>query len=461
MLAAARGRARQGRPYNPSVTETLDSLKAELAEFIAIPSVSADPEKQDAVRHAAEWVRNRIRRAGGEAELVPWGDRPLVIGEVRASQAPEKAPTILCYGHFDVQPPDPLELWDSPPFVLDERDGWLYARGIADDKGQLFMLLEAARVLAAAGDLPVNLRFACDGEEEIGGHSIVDWIAGDTRGADAAIVFDGGMAKRDVPAFNIAVRGLCYFHVTVRTGERDLHSGVFGGAALNAMHALMQTLSAVLPRDGRVREELRAGVTPAAAEEIAGWSVMPTGEEELAAAGVHGADAGAAEEFYARTWAEPSVDVHGIAGGSPVLIKTVIPVEACANLSIRLVGGQDPAAIAATVEQLLREAAPGGATVEVKLQSSSPAGLVSPDAKAVVLAQDAFEHVLGVRPLLIRTGGAIPLVSALAARGVPTIVTGFSLNESNIHSPNERIPAPYLPLGVDTAAELYRRLGDL
>ena len=250
-----------GGLHSPAVElPPFESLVAELAELIAIPSVSADPAHQADVAAAAEWVADRIRRAGGTAEVIPWGERPLVVGEIRASQSAETAPTILCYGHFDVQPPDPLELWESAPFDLVERDGWLYARGVADDKGQLYMLLKAAELLAAAGELPVNLRFACDGEEEIGGHSIVDWIAADDRGADAAIVFDSGMVERDVPGFNIAVRGLCYFHVKVRTGTRDLHSGMYGGASLNAMHALMQTLSAVLPRDGRLPEPLRAGI---------------------------------------------------------------------------------------------------------------------------------------------------------------------------------------------------------
>ncbi len=439
----------------------LETPESELAEWIAIPSVSADPDHQGDVRRAAEWVRDRVRLAGGEAELVEWGERPLVIGEVRASVFPESAPTILCYGHFDVQPPDPLELWESPPFELAERDGWLYGRGVADDKGQLFMLLKAAELLAAAGELPVNLRFACDGEEEIGGHSIVDWLAQDTRGADAAVVYDGGMVSRDVPAFTLAVRGLCMLHVTVRTGERDLHSGVYGGASLNAVHALMQTLGGVMPHDGRVPDALRAGVISPPAAEIAAWESMPHGADELAAAGSIPADAAAAREFYLRTWAEPSVDVHGIAGGSPVLVKTVIPVEARANVSIRLVGGQDHDAIAATMERLLREAAPHGAEVEVLLRSKSPAGLIPADAKAVQLGLDAFEHVLGVRPLLNRSGGAIPLVSALARQGVPTILTGFALNESNVHSPNERLVADYLPLGVETSCELFHRLGEL
>ncbi len=438
-----------------------DTLVAELSELIAIPSVSADPAHDADVIAAADWVADRIRRAGGEAQVLPWNERPLVVGEVRASEGAETAPTILCYGHFDVQPPDPLELWESAPFDLVERDGWLIARGIADDKGQLYMLLKAAELLAAAGALPVNLRFACDGEEEVGGHSIVDWIAADHRGADAAIVFDGGMVERDVPGFNVAVRGLCYFHVKVRTGARDLHSGVYGGAALNAMHALLQTLSAVLPHGGRLPEPLRAGIVAASDVELEGWKTLPAGSAEIAAAGSRPADPAAGDEFYLRTWAEPSVDVHGILGGSPVLQKTVIPVEAEANVSIRLVGDQDPAVIASAFEALLRGAAPEGTEVDVTMLSTAPPGHIAADARAVVLGLDAFEEVLGVRPLLVRTGGAIPLVSELAARGVPTVLTGFALNESNVHSPNERIPAAYLPLGIETVAAVYRHLARL
>jgi acetylornithine deacetylase/succinyl-diaminopimelate desuccinylase-like protein len=439
----------------------LEELKAELAELIAIPSISADPAHQGDVLRAAEWVRDRIRAAGGAAELVPWGERPLVIGEIRASSRADTAPTILCYGHFDVQPADPLELWETPPFELVERDGWLCARGLADDKGQLYMLLKAAELLAAAKELPVNVRFACDGEEEIGGHSIVDWLEADDGAMDAAVVFDGGMVKRDVPAFNIAVRGLVYFHVKVRTGERDLHSGIYGGSALNATHALMETLNGVLPRFGRVPEELRKGVVEPGQEEVAAWASLPQGTEELDEVGARPADDSAAAEFYRRTWAQPAVDVHGIQSGSPILQKTVIAVEAEANVSIRLVGNQDPDEISEAFERLLREAAPTGAIVEIERWSSAPPGLVDADAAALRLAADAFEHVLGARPLLVRSGGAIPLVSALAGRGIATVVSGFSLNESNIHSPNERLLAEYLPQGIETMCEVFRRLGSL
>jgi acetylornithine deacetylase/succinyl-diaminopimelate desuccinylase-like protein len=443
------------------VAPPLETLAGELAELIAIPSLSADPNHAGDVVAAAEWVAARVRSAGGEAEVVDWSGRPLVVGEVRASRDADRAPTVLCYGHVDVQPPDPLELWHSPPFELTERDGWLVARGIVDDKGQLFMLLKATELLAAAGELPVNVRFACDGEEEIGGHSIVDWLAADERGADVALVFDSGMQRPDHPEFNVAMRGLCYLHVEVRTGARDLHSGMYGGAALNAMHALTQTLAAVLPRDGRLPEPLRAGIVPPGAEELAGWAELQPGAEALAEQGATPADERAAEELYVRTWAEPSLDVHGIAGGSPTLIKTVLPVHAEANLSIRLVSGQDPDAIAETLGRLLRDAAPAGAELAVTVQSKNPPALVPADAAPLRLALDVFEEVVGRRPLLVRSGGSIPLVAALVERGIPPIVTGFALPDSNLHSPNERLRAEYLPLGVRAATALLTRFGAL
>ena len=431
----------------------------ELSELIAIPSVSADSARAGDVERAAEWLAGFIRGAGGSAEVRETSTQPLILGDLPASNG--SAPTVLVYGHVDVQPPDPLELWESEPFALEERDGWLYGRGVVDDKGQLYMLARAAADLAAAGELQVNVRFACDAEEETGGHQIVDFLAADERGADAALIFDSGMTTRGVPEFAVAVRGLVYFHLTVRTGDRDLHSGVFGSAALNATHALMKILSSVQGQDGRLPEPLRAGIVPPTDEELAAWAELVPGEQMLAEAGAQPVDPRATEEFYLRTTAEPSLEVNGILGGSPTLQKTVLPVQAEANISIRLAPGQDVEQIGRALEQLLRDAAPEGAELDVQRLSSAPAALVPPDTPAIQLAQDAFEQTMGRRPLLVRSGGTLPIVPALVDKGIPTIVTGFATPESSIHSPNERLLAEYMPLGIETAKELYRRLAAL
>ena len=438
-----------------------EALVVELAELIAIPSVSADAEHADDVRRAAEWVAARIEAMGGSVEIQERGGRPLVIGEVRASTG-DDARTVLAYAHLDVQPPDPLELWESDPWTLVEKDGSLVARGIADDKGHLFMLLEATRLLAAAGELPVDVRFAIDAEEEIGGTSVVDWVQEDTGPVDVALILDGGYATETLPSFCTALRGLCYFHVTVRTGERDLHSGLYGGAALTAPHALMQMLAAVMPGpNGLLPEPLREGIVPATEAEIAGWAALPGGADELSSHGARPVDPQATDDFYLRTTAEPAVTVNGFESGSPRLQKTVLPVEAIANVSIRLAPGQTTAAIGPVFERLLREAAPDGADVEIELLASAPAALVSPDDPAIRLGQEAFERVIGARPLLLRVGGSLPVMSALEERGVPTILTGFDLPEGNIHSPNERFRVEHIALGVETAKELYKSLAKL
>ena len=438
-----------------------ESWLAELAAWLAIPSVSADPSHRADVRRAGEWVRDFLRSSGGDADLVDWHGQPLVLGELRASAAAADAPTVLCYGHFDVQPADPLELWESPPFEATVRDGWLYARGAADDKGQLFMLLKAAAELARARELPVNVRFLCDGEEEVIGTSAVEYLATDERRADAAVVFDSGFHRRGVPVFNVATRGLCHFHVRVVTAARDLHSGMFGGAALNATHALLEVLAAVVPRDGVLPDELRAGVAAPTETELADWSRLSPGADVLAAQGARPADPAAAAAFYRRTWAEPAVDVHGLAGGSPDVQKTIVPSVAEANVSVRLAPGQDVGRIAAAFESLLRAAAPPRAAVELTRTASSPPGLVDPDSHVVRLGLDAFEHVLGVRPLLVRGGGTLPIVPALVANGIPTLLTGFDLPEGNAHAPNERISLELVELGEASARELFRRLAQL
>src|SRR5918996_1859640 len=274
----------------------------ELSDWLRIPSVSADPAHADDVRRAGDWVCDFVRAAGGACELVATDTFPLAVGEIPAASGAADAPTVLLYGHFDVQPPAPLDLWDSEPFEPEVRDGYLYGRGAVDDKGNAYLLLKAARLLAEEGALPVNVRVAFDGEEEVGGHSIVDFLADDERGADACLIFDSGMPREDVPSFDLAVRGLAYFHVTLRSAAGDLHSGVFGGAALKAVHALMQTLEAVVA----VPDELRAGVVPPTAEEVASWDELDPGASVLAAAGAKPMDASAAGELYARTFGAPA-----------------------------------------------------------------------------------------------------------------------------------------------------------
>jgi acetylornithine deacetylase/succinyl-diaminopimelate desuccinylase-like protein len=434
----------------------------ELREFIAIPSVSADPAHQDDVRKAAEWVRDFVKRSGGEAELVPYGERDLVIGDIPANaNGGGAAPTVMIYGHFDVQPPAPLDLWDSPPFELSERDGWYYARGIADDKGQLFTLLKAAQLLREQNALPVNIRVVSDGEEEIGGHSVVDFLEGDERGADVCIIFDGGMTRAEQPEFGLATRGLVAYQLKVRTGERDMHSGYYGGAALNAIHVLMQGLSAVTARDGLLPDQLRVGRAPLSQAEVDSLKSLPKGWEMLDDAGATPLDARAAEDFYDRTWAEPSLDVNGIRGGKPEFVNTTLIVEAEARFTLRLAPGQDPETIAASAEKLIRAAMPESAQVELIRENSAAPGVFSADSPAIQLGLEAFKKATGVRPLLVRVGGTLPIYPALAAKGIPTIGTGFALRESNVHSPNERLRVEDVDRAVEAASELYRRLAAL
>ena len=438
-----------------------EAWRAELAELIAIPSVSADPAHREDVKRAGEWVCDFIRRIGGTAELAPFGERELVLGEIPASNGAAHAPAFLVYNHFDVQPPAPLELWDSDPFELDIRGEWAYGRGVTDDKGQLWLVLRAAQRLVEAGALPVNLRIAFDGEEEIGGHTIADWVAQDDRGADACVIFDGGMLRRDVPTIELATRGLVGVDLKVRTGARDLHSGMYGGVALNAIHALIRCLDSVLAGpDGRLPEPLRQGIAAPTADELEAWAQLPAGGEALSEAGAEPLDAKAAEEFYVRTWAEPSADVNGIVGGKPGIRNTTLSIAASAEFSIRLAPGQDVPTIGAAAERLLRDAAPEGAELEIVWAGSNP-GLVSADAPAIQLAVEAFEQALGTRPLLTRVGGSIPLMPALTEKGIDTILSGFGLPESNIHSPNERFYVPYFAAGIDTAAALFTALGRL
>ncbi len=422
-----------------------------LLELLRIPSVSADPAHAADLARALQWVAGFVEHSGGSAEIVEGTSGRIVVGELSASANAAVAPTVLLYGHVDVQPAAPLELWESPPFEPTIRDGWLYCRGVADDKGQVWILLDAVRELAGAGALPVNVRVLVDAEEESGGTSAPDWIAADERGADACVIFDTSMLTDELPAFNLGTRGTAYFHVTVETGRRDVHSGVFGGAGLNAMHALVAALAAVMPP---LPAPLREGTLPPSDAELASWSDLPNGNAVLADQGVVPADDRTAADFYRRTWAETSLDVNGIEGGSPRLMKTIVPARAEANLSLRLAYGQSVVRVAESLEALLAAAVPAGATLAVELTASCEASLTAADAPAITLAQDAFERVVGSRPVLVRSGGSLPVAPALEDRGIPALITGFDVPGGNIHAPNERFRVENLELGRRAAREL-------
>lgn len=427
----------------------------ELSDLLAIPSISAEPARAEDVSRAADWVAGKVRALGGQAEIREGGR--LVVGEI---EGPPGAPTVLVYGHYDVQPPDPLELWESDPFAAEIRGEWLYARGVADDKGQLWMQLKAIEELVSEGELPVTFRVVCDGEEETGGDAIVRFLAGDDGPADACVVLDGWMKRRNSPELVVATRGLVALDVEVRTGERDLHSGHYGGVAMNAIHALAQALTALLPRGGRLPEALRAGVRAPGEDEVAGWAALPPGADEIARVGAVPLDDLAADEFYERVFTEPSLDVTGILGGKPGVRNTTLVSRASAGVTIRVAPGQDPEVLATAAEQLLRDALPAGATLEITGVDLTPPAVL-PVTDALRLAQEAFAAVFGRRPLVVRAGGTLPIVAALAARGIPTVMAGLALPDSHTHSPNERMLVETFPLGVAAARETYRALAAL
>ena len=372
-----------------------DAWFDELAEFLRIPSISADPAHAGDVARAGEWVCDFVRGAGGECELVDWHGQPLAIGEIRASHGARARRPSSATATSTCSRRDPLELWESDPFEPEIRDGYLYGRGTVDDKGQLYMLLSAARELARAGELPVNVRFCCDGEEETGGHSIVEFLEADERGADAAIIFDSGMIRRDVPAFNArdARHRLLPRHAADRRARpalghlRRRRAERRARADRRRSTASSRTTAASPSRCARAS-------SPPTEEELAGWRELPTGADELAEQGARPTDPRAAEEFYLRTFAEPALDVNGIESGSPHLQKTVLPVEAVANVSIRLAPGQEVEEIAPEVERLLREAAPDGRRARDRAAGRRRRpGSCRPDATAIQLGLDAFERV--------------------------------------------------------------------
>jgi len=437
------------------VSAELDALIHEAADWLRIPSISAGARNEAALREAATWAQRRVLAAGGTCDLVDTpGGAPLVVGELPAAR--DGAPTVLIYGHYDVQDPGDPEDWTTPPFEPDIRGGRLFARGACDDKGNFLPLLHVACAMADVGELPVTVRVLIEGAEETGGTDVGDWVLADERGADAAIVFDAGMLDPDTPALTVATRGMVFAHLTIGTGERPAHSGLYGGAALNALHALHAVLAAVLPGpDGRLPAPLRDGVEPPTDDERAAWASLPAGADVLAEAGARPADAGAADDLYRRTTADASLDVHRIAGGET---RTIVPPAVHCDLSVRLAPGQDPPAIEAALGELLRGALPAGAELELRTGLAAPSRF-DPASPALRIARGALERSCGREPALLRTGGTLPILASFADRGIPAIVSGFGLPQDNFHAPDESFAIAGLDRGRRAARALYEDLG--
>ncbi|HEX4108017.1 MAG TPA: M20/M25/M40 family metallo-hydrolase [Solirubrobacteraceae bacterium] len=432
------------------------TLLHEVKDWLRIPSISTGEGDPADLLRAARWAAERIEGAGGRTQILePAGGNPLLVGEL---DGPTGTPTVLIYGHYDVQGPGELDRWTSPPFEPEIRDGRLFARGAADDKGNFLPLLHVACELARSGRLPLGVRVLLEGEEEVGGHSVSDWLRADERGADAAIVFDSGMADERTPAITIGLRGIVQLHVTLRTGVRPLHSGLYGGTARNALHELIGLLAPLRAGpDGRLRAELREGVRPPDPVEVASWERLPAGATMLAEAGAVPLDDRAASEFYLRTGAEPALDVNAIAGGEP---RTVIPASATATVTMRLAAGQSAERMDATLRELIAGAAPSGVSVELHGLCAEPV-LFQAGGPVIELAAGALERACGVAPVLARSGGSIPVVADMAARGLPTIVSGFSLPEDAFHAPDESYSLRSLELGEAASHELYAALATL
>jgi acetylornithine deacetylase/succinyl-diaminopimelate desuccinylase-like protein len=447
------------------VKENETRFLEELKDFLRIPSISTLPENNEATHRAADFVVDHLLAAGLEnVELIETDRHPLVYADWL--HAPGK-PTVLCYGHFDVQPPDPLELWESPPFEPAERNGNLYARGSADDKGQMFSHIKAMESIKAIyGRVPVNVKFLIEGEEEVGGLSVAEYVAANPEKlkADVALVSDTEMYAPGLPTLNIGLRGLVYMEIESRGPMRDLHSGLYGGAAPNAVFGLIELLSKAKDANGHIRiPGIYDDVEAPSAEEKESWKHLPFDEDEYLKTEVGSTELTGELEYsvFERTWARPTFEVHGIAGGfTGAGAKTVIPAKATAKVSIRLVPRQDPQKVVRAVEQWVKENSPRGIQCEVRVLSSGPGLMVNPDHPAIRVAAKAFSDIFGKPTVFTRSGGSIPIVGDFATHlGIPTILMGFGLPDDGLHSPNEKYNIRNYYDGIRTLAHFFEEYG--
>jgi acetylornithine deacetylase/succinyl-diaminopimelate desuccinylase-like protein len=438
----------------------LDELKA----LLAIPSISALPEHAGDVRRCAEWCVDEMRRVGLQnARLIETPGNPVAYADWLNAPG---APTILFYGHYDVQPVDPLNLWQSPPFEATIRDGEIYARGSADDKGQVFMHLKAVEAhLKQNGKLPVNIKFMLEGEEEVGSEHLDDFVRSHKSdlAADVVVISDSPMFARGVPSICYGLRGLVYFQIDLRGSSTDLHSGSFGGAVANPAFVLAQMIAQMKDRSGRVKiPNFYDDVKPLQEEERKAWASLPFNEKS------YRKDFGIPKVFgetgfstLERTWARPTLEINGLLSGfTGEGAKTVLPAVAMAKISMRLVPDQDPNKIAGLFEDFVKKIAPK--TVELKItrmQGGKP-WMTSFDNAYVQAAGRAIERGFGRSPIFTREGGSIPVVSTFQEElGLPSVLFGVGLPDENAHAPNEKLDVSNFHNGIIASAFLYEEIG--
>jgi acetylornithine deacetylase/succinyl-diaminopimelate desuccinylase-like protein len=434
----------------------LDELKA----LLAIPSISALPEHAGDVKRCAEWCADEMRRIGLQnGRLIETPGNPVVYGDWLGAPG---APTILFYGHYDVQPVDPLELWESPPFEATVRDGEIYARGSADDKGQVFMHLKAVEAhLKQSARLPVNMKFILEGEEEVGSVNLDDFVRAHRSdlAADVVVISDSPMFARGVPSICYGLRGLVYCQIDLRGSSTDLHSGSFGGAVANPAIVLAQMLAQMKDRGGRVKiPGFYDDVVPLQDEERKAWAALPFNErkykKDFGIPKVYGETGYTTLE---RTWARPTFEVNGLLSGfTGEGAKTVLPALAMAKISMRLVPNQDPDKIAKLFEAYVLDIAPKMVDVKITRMHGGKPWMTSYDNPFVKAAGRAIEKGFGQKPVYTREGGSIPVVSTFQEElGLPSVLFGVGLPDENAHAPNEKLDVGNFHSGIVASAILY------
>ncbi len=437
---------------------------AGLQEFLRIPSISTLSEHRTDIRRAAAFVLDELRGAGLAAELIEGEGNPLVYGEWLG--APRK-PTLLFYGHYDVQPPDPLDEWKSPPFEPDIRGEDIFARGSSDDKGQTYILIKAVEgLLKTSGRLPVNVKFLIEGEEETGGEHIEGYVKQrpERIKADAAVICDTEMFAPELPTICVGLRGIVYAELHVEGANHDLHSGVYGGAAPNPMQAAAEIIAALKDREGHIRiPGFYDRVTAPSEKERDAWARLPFNEKEYTEKEMGARELVGEPEvpLFERLWARPTFEVHGIRGGfTGEGAKTVIPARAVAKISTRLVADQDPRESEEQLKAAVRAACPKGVTAEVKIIHSAAPSIVNPDNRYIQAAAEAMTAVFGNETVYIRSGGSIPIVGAFDEYlGIPSVMMGFGLPDDNLHAPNEKFHLPNFYRGIESVARYMQLLG--